>query len=296
MEDAINPNGYDANDGGSTWFAATSEAVVKTQTANAEQPINSATVGTQAWLVKIPKFVKEQWDKVGATPGIDLGVLRVYRQKQGSKAPPKITLHLPTNPMPGIADHWTDTLPKNYTLNLTNAATANTHVMTTTEAQDVVTAFTATVVHEATVTPSIDESYRALMKKRQEDEVRKKRNIVEITMDEAKKKMRIQAANVATVDKSIIKASQNAIAVVTGRTNQADKRERMEKADLINALIVLFHQNQYYKFAELVEKTQQPHAWLKEVLSDVAVLVKKGLYNGMYELKPEYAAVGKDDE
>ncbi|KAJ3279078.1 hypothetical protein HDU79_000947, partial [Rhizoclosmatium sp. JEL0117] len=194
-----------------TGIKLNSKQVVKTQRANAQQPMSSETVGTQAWLVKIPKFVKEKWDEVGTIPGTDLGVLRVYRQIQGSKGLPKVTIHLPTNPTPGT-EYWTDDLPKTYTLNMTNVATANTHVMTTNATQDIVTAITATVAHEATVTPLIDESYRTLMKKREANEIRKRRNIQKLTISQAKKDLRVRPANVAAAQNSIINASQNTIA------------------------------------------------------------------------------------
>ncbi|KAJ3062093.1 hypothetical protein HDU98_002001 [Podochytrium sp. JEL0797] len=298
MDEPANQNGYDAN---STYVAATPEAIVKQQTANSTTPIDTSTVATQAWLVKIPKFVKEAWDKAGAEPGVELGTLRVYHAaakgaKGASARPPQITLHLPHNPLPHISDHWADALPKNFNLNMTNAASKGAYVFTTNDAQDTVQAFSASVAHEATVIPVLDNDYRMLAKKRQEDEVKKRKNIMQMGADEAKKRMRVRATMGGIVKDSLIKPTANAMGAITGKTNQLDKRERMDRADLIRILITSFNENQYWKFTDLVDKTSQPHAWLKEVLADVAVLVKKGMYNGLYELKPEYQAVGSSTE
>lgn len=35
-------------------------------------------------------------------------------------------------------------------------------------------------------------------------------------------------------------------------------------------------------------RTDQPTKWLREVLSEIAVVVRTGEFIGMYELKPEY--------
>ncbi|KAI9326116.1 transcription initiation factor IIF, beta subunit-domain-containing protein, partial [Obelidium mucronatum] len=244
------------------------------------------------WLVKVPKFVKEQWDKVGDKPGVQLGVLRVlvpltHKTSSKAKAPP-ITLHLPQNPLPGLADFWTDGVPKNFNLNITNTEVKSSYVFTTNEQQDSVTSFSATVVHEATATPVIDAEYKALGRKRQEEESRKRRNIQHINLRDAKQEMRVGPSKGGEVHDSIVKATANSVAAVTGKLNQQDKRERMERADLIATLITLFNEHAYWKFADLSEKTQQPNAWLKEVLGTCADLVKKGPYNGLYELKPEY--------
>ncbi|KAJ3032165.1 UNVERIFIED_CONTAM: hypothetical protein HDU68_000004 [Siphonaria sp. JEL0065] len=292
--DTIGGN-YDANF--TPWVAATPEAIVKTQTANASNLIDSSTVATQAWLVKVPKFVKEHWDKVGDKPGVQLGTLRVYHPKPGrvSKTP-QISLHLPHNPLPGLSDFWTDGVPKNFNLNITNTDVKSSYVFTTNEQQDSVGSFSATVVHEATVTPVIDAEYKALSKKRQEDESKKRKNVETIDLVTAKKAMRVGHSNVAHVHDSIIKPAANSVAAVTGKSAQQEKRERMERSDLISTIIILFNEDAYWKFSDLIEKTQQPQAWLKQVLNDLAEIVKTGPYHGLYELKREYQNVGNGDD
>ncbi|KAJ3031496.1 UNVERIFIED_CONTAM: hypothetical protein HDU68_003437 [Siphonaria sp. JEL0065] len=320
MDDGDTTGGnYDANF--TPWVAATPEAIVKTQTANGSNPIDSSTVATQAWLVKVPKFVKEHWDKVGDKPGVQLGTLRVYHPKPGrvSKTP-QISLHLPHNPLPGLSDFWTDGVPKNFNLNITNTDVKSSYVFTTNEQQDSVGSFSATVVHEATVTPVIDAEYKALSKKRQEDESKKRKNVETIDLVTAKKAMRVGHSNVAHVHDSIIKPAATSVAAVTGKSAQQEKRERMERSDLISyvlmqggsepsrasviyargsslsTIIILFNEHAYWKFSDLIEKTQQPQAWLKQVLNDVAEIVKTGPYHGLYELKKEYQNVGNGDD
>ena len=43
-----------------------------------------------------------------------------------------------------------------------------------------------------------------------------------------------------------------------------------------------------WKFAELQKHTDQPAAWLKEVLLSIGLVNKSGPYHGLWELKREY--------
>jgi transcription initiation factor TFIIF subunit beta len=67
-----------------------------------------------------------------------------------------------------------------------------------------------------------------------------------------------------------------------------DKRERLPKDELLNAIFVLFQTNQFFTLKELIDKTQQPQIWLKEVLNEVCDFHKRGPNVQKYELKAEY--------
>ncbi|KAJ3137893.1 hypothetical protein HK100_000354 [Physocladia obscura] len=292
-----NGTAYDANQ---QWIAPTPPAIVAQQTRNATTPVDARALPTQAWLVKIPKFVKEKWDLVGsATPGVDLGVLRVYNQPAGSKfvlspqiigcfkkkstsssqKTPKITLHLPSDAS------WVGDLPKDYNLSLTNQTTQNTYVMTTNDAQDTPIGFTASVVHEATVYPVPGTDHRRLTKLRNEEESKKRKNIIPLGFETSRRAHRIQSSMGGDIAGSIIRPSQSALNMTTARFSQLDKKERLPRAELTG---------DYYSFKTLQEKTLQPAVWLKEVLTDVAQLVKKGIYSSLYELKPELKQIGEN--
>lgn len=62
----------------------------------------------------------------------------------------------------------------------------------------------------------------------------------------------------------------------------------MEKQDLLNLIFALFEKYEHWGFKGLIDRTQQPHIWLKEVLGEVAILNKRGPYVGLWELKPEF--------
>lgn len=63
---------------------------------------------------------------------------------------------------------------------------------------------------------------------------------------------------------------------------------RIPRNQLLDELFALFRQQPRWSIRPLREKTQQPEVYLKEVLSEVAILHKSGEYNGLWELQDAY--------
>ena len=57
----------------------------------------------------------------------------------------------------------------------------------------------------------------------------------------------------------------------------------------------LFERRNLWTFKQLVEETKQPAVWLKEVLSELAVLNRRGPNTGMWTLKDMYKRKGAAD-
>lgn len=66
------------------------------------------------------------------------------------------------------------------------------------------------------------------------------------------------------------------------------RRTRMEKSDLENLLFRLFERQPSWSFNQLQSETNQPTAYLKEVLNEIALLNRKGPNQYLWELKPDY--------
>ena len=67
-----------------------------------------------------------------------------------------------------------------------------------------------------------------------------------------------------------------------------EKRERLPRSAVLDILFTEFEKYPYWTFKGIAEVANQPQAWLKECLAEVATLVKRGPYAGMYQLLPEY--------
>jgi len=62
----------------------------------------------------------------------------------------------------------------------------------------------------------------------------------------------------------------------------------MPRNQLLDLVFSLFRETPRWTIKVLREKTQQPEAYLKEVLGEVASLHRTGEYNGMWELKDNF--------
>lgn len=63
----------------------------------------------------------------------------------------------------------------------------------------------------------------------------------------------------------------------------------MASESLLDVLFAAFARQPQWTLKDLVVETDQPLVFLKEVLTTIAVLNKRGPAKGLYELKPEYA-------
>jgi transcription initiation factor TFIIF subunit beta len=63
---------------------------------------------------------------------------------------------------------------------------------------------------------------------------------------------------------------------------------RMPRNQLFDILFNLFKDTPRWGVKVLREKTQQPEAYLKDVLGEIAWLHRSGEYNGLWELKDNY--------
>ena len=65
---------------------------------------------------------------------------------------------------------------------------------------------------------------------------------------------------------------------------------RIPRNELLDQLFSLFEKYKYYQFSTLRQETQQPESYLREVLSTIAAIERRGSYTGYWALKPEYSA------
>ena len=88
-------------------------------------------------------------------------------------------------------------------------------------------------------------------------------------------------------------AFQNFIKPANAPKTQLNKAARIPKNELIDMLHVLFDRYAYWPMKAIKSETKQPEAYLKEVLADIAQLVKSGPFASCYMRLPMYS-VGKN--
>ncbi|KAE8819366.1 General transcription factor IIF subunit 2 [Hordeum vulgare] len=66
------------------------------------------------------------------------------------------------------------------------------------------------------------------------------------------------------------------------------KRTRRDRGDIENILFKLFERQPNWSLKHLMQETDQPEQFLKEIMNDLCVYNKRGPNQGTHELKPEY--------
>ncbi|XP_057521247.1 transcription initiation factor IIF subunit beta-like [Amaranthus tricolor] len=89
----------------------------------------------------------------------------------------------------------------------------------------------------------------------------------------------------------IIHTQEKKKAVVKGSDTKRTRRDRGEMEDI---LFKLFEHQPNWTLKELVQKTDQPEQFMKNILKDLCVYNNKGANQGSYELKPEYTRTLND--
>jgi transcription initiation factor TFIIF subunit beta len=75
------------------------------------------------------------------------------------------------------------------------------------------------------------------------------------------------------------------------KANPDLKRERLPKEDVMNILFAAFEKYSYWNLKGLVQHSDQPVSYLKEILNEICIFNQRGPYKNMYQLKPEYKKV-----
>ncbi|KAF5206340.1 Transcription initiation factor iif subunit beta [Thalictrum thalictroides] len=72
------------------------------------------------------------------------------------------------------------------------------------------------------------------------------------------------------------------------------KRTRRDRGELQDIMFKLFERQPNWALKQLVQETDQPAQFLKEILNDLCMYNKRGTHQGTYELKPEYKKSAED--
>ncbi|KAF7303733.1 Transcription initiation factor IIF subunit beta [Mycena indigotica] len=276
----------------------------------------------RVWLVKIPKFLLERWAAVNAED-IHLASIRVYTYPDGRHRmflflPPNIdpnskqAISAPQRPNYPQFAHTTSysidggAEPDCYELDMVNDNVENQVVIaerpkdsslsissstaaTTANTRARTTILTGRIKHDCNLRPALSSSYRRQMRDRHIKYNTPQRQI-----------MRIEDAGVAG-GRGGINQMTSGVGVNAGggfrelvktkqkpAKGQFERMARIPRNQLLDLIFGLFREQPHWGIKPLRERTQQPEAYLKEVLSEVAFLNRAGEYASMWELKDTF--------
>ncbi|EST05332.1 Transcription initiation factor IIF, beta subunit [Kalmanozyma brasiliensis GHG001] len=142
----------------------------------------------------------------------------------------------------------------------------------------------------------ISDSYRELLRRRRAEASTPKRTIKMLdSSDAGRHNMMVAGVGSLSSQKSRFNAAI-AQKPTSSASGGGEKFARMPKNELLDMLFGLFERWQYWSLKKLRTETQQPESYLREVLTGIADLHKRGPYVGNWSLKPEYMDARKEQE
>ena len=152
--------------------------------------------------------------------------------------------------------------------------------------------FLSSVSAIADVVPPDSDAYRALLSKRVQsqltaNEVRRMEDSEQLIITPAVQQ-EIERKKRRDEERKERKALDKDDRPLPGKEQKEGKRVRAEREIVESALLRLFSEVQFLTMKQLVQATQQPVGYLKEVVNDMCVRETKGDNKDKYQLKEKY--------
>ncbi|XP_040055455.1 general transcription factor IIF subunit 2 isoform X2 [Gasterosteus aculeatus] len=234
-----------------------------------EVDLTGAKQNTGVWLVKVPKYLSQQWAK--ATGRGDVGKLRISKKGNQGKAEVSFTLNEELTVIEGIEDKSVSA-PREHPFTMQTVGGQTLAVFTENSSDKI--ALEGVVVQRAECRPAVSESYMRLKR---------------LQIEELAKPVRLsqQLKTAVTTNYKPVSNHPNNLEYER-RKKEEGKRARGEKPQVLDMLFSAFEKHQYYNIKDLVDITKQPVTYLKEILRGIGLYNVKGTHKNTWELKPEY--------
>uniref|UniRef100_A0A672INE0 General transcription factor IIF subunit 2 n=1 Tax=Salarias fasciatus TaxID=181472 RepID=A0A672INE0_SALFA len=246
--------------------------------------LTGAKQNTGVWLVKVPKYLSQQWAKASGRG--EVGRLRICKKGNQGKPEVSFTLNEELTVIEGIEDK-TVSAPREHPFTMQSVGGQMLAVFTETSSgrflseatnennmTDYKIALEGVVVQRAECRPAVSESYMRL-----------KRLQIEESSKPARLSQQLEKA-VTSNYKPVANHDYNR--EYERKKKEEGKRARADKQQVLDMLFSAFEKHQYYNIKDLVDITKQPVTYLKEILRDIGIYNVKGTHKNTWELKPEY--------
>ncbi|XP_031702802.1 general transcription factor IIF subunit 2 isoform X3 [Anarrhichthys ocellatus] len=246
-----------------------------------EVDLTGAKQNTGVWLVKVPKYLSQQWAK--ATGRGDVGKLRIckYVKQLNTNEITEVsfTLNEELTVIEGIEDK-TVSAPRDHPFTMQTVGGQMLAVFTETSSDKV--ALEGVVVQRAECRPAVSESYMKLKR---------------LQIEELAKPVRLSQQLDRVVTSNYKPVANHTYNLEYERKKKEEgKRARLDKQQVLDMLFSAFEKHQYYNIKDLVDITKQPVIYLKEILRDIGIYNVKGTHKNTWELKPEYRHYQGDEK
>jgi len=243
-----------------------------------EKDVDCANASRGVWLVKVPKYIANIWDK--AAPLSEAGRISIMKGVAG-----KTEIKFRVSNVPPE-----DKLPVDHQFLISNIQNQSLAVYSQPKAvnEDGVDCgigkifLEGHVVQKGECRPSgEDKDYMRLKRQKIIEESQPKRTVV--ALDRVVQSYKPISKHVHDVE-------------YENRKKTEGKKARGDKDQVMEMLFAAFEKHQYYNIKDLEKITKQPVPYLKEILKEICNYNVKNPHRNMWELKPEFRHYKKDDE
>ncbi|XP_031585298.2 general transcription factor IIF subunit 2-like [Oreochromis aureus] len=221
------------------------------------------------WLVKVPKYLSQQWDKA-AEKG-DVGKITIGKKQGKTEVCFSLSDELTALDAVGENDASLQ-VPKDHPFTMHTVGGQTMAVFSHSDTDEI--SLEGMVVHRAECRPVVTDSYMKLKKLQIKESVKPQRL-----------SQQLERA-VTTIFKPVANHDFNVEYEKKKKTE--GKMVRAERQLVLDMLFSAFEKHQYYNIKALVDITKQPVTYLKEIMREIGTYNSKGAHKSTWELKPEY--------
>nr|XP_057938280.1 general transcription factor IIF subunit 2-like isoform X2 [Doryrhamphus excisus] len=229
------------------------------------------------WLVKVPKYLAQQWDK--ATEKGEVGKISIGTKQGKSQVCFSLNEELTALGAVGEKDGPLQ-VPRDHPFSMSSVGGQTLAVFSLGVRDEI--SLEGMVVHKAECRPVVTDNYMKLKK---------------VQMKESLKPQRLSQQlerAITTAFKPV--ANHNFNVEYEKKKKSEGKMVRAERQVVLDMLFAAFEKHQYYNIKDLVDITKQPVTYLKEIMRDIGTYNSKGAHKSTWELKPEYRHYQSADE
>ncbi|CAL8266766.1 unnamed protein product [Lota lota] len=225
--------------------------------------------GVGLWLVKVPKYLSQQWDK--AMEKGEVGKLRIGKKQEKEEVSFKLSEELSTLSSREEKVELVK-IPRDHPFTMQTVGGQTLAVFTQSETDEI--SMEGMVVQRAECKPAVNEGYMKLKK---------------LQIEESTKPQRLSQQLEKAVT-NIYKPVANHVvnSEFEKKKRQEGRMVRAERRFVLDLLFSAFERHQYYNIKDLVDITKQPVTYLKEIMREIGLYNTKGMHKSTWELKPEY--------
>uniref|UniRef100_A0AAY4B6N8 General transcription factor IIF subunit 2 n=1 Tax=Denticeps clupeoides TaxID=299321 RepID=A0AAY4B6N8_9TELE len=217
--------------------------------------LTGAKQNTGVWLVKVPKYLSQQW------------------AKSSGRGEVSFTLNEELTTIDGIGEKAALVrAPREHPFTMQTVGGQTLAVFTESSSDKI--ALEGVVVQRAECRPAVSDNYMRLKR---------------LQIEESSKPVRYSQQlekPVTTNYKPVANHANNL--EYDKKKKEEGKRARADKQQVLDMLFSAFEKHQYYNIKDLVDITKQPVIYLKEILRDIGTYNVKGTHKNTWELRPEY--------